>query len=64
MLDEMSTVREAAKFLGLQINNLNQMRYRDTGPRWVRVGTRSVRYLSGDLAEYKALREKVTVGRK
>jgi predicted DNA-binding transcriptional regulator AlpA len=59
-IDCMMDVRDAAKFLGLSVGRLNGLRYLSQGPKWVRVGKRSVRYLSGDLEEYRAGREKVT----
>jgi predicted DNA-binding transcriptional regulator AlpA len=59
-IDCMVDVREAAKFLGLSSGHVNHLRYLGKGPKWVRVGSRSVRYLSGDLEEYKAEREKIT----
>ena len=44
--------REAAAILGAQVQTLRNWRWRNTGPRWRKVGARLVRYHRADLAAF------------
>lgn len=44
--------REAAAILGAQVQTLRNWRWRNTGPRWRKVGQRLVRYHVADLAAF------------
>ena len=49
----------AATYLGISQAWLNQMRVTKSGPRFLKIGGRKIRYLFGDLAAYKSEREAV-----
>lgn len=44
--------REAAAILGCAVQSLRNWRWRRTGPKWVRVGQRLVRYNRASLAAF------------
>lgn len=46
------TSRQAAEWLGIKDNWLRQMRVKGVGPRFTRLGTRSIRYRTEDLNAY------------
>lgn len=48
------TTREAAARLGMQPSTLVRWRWAATGPRFIRVGNRSVRYQESAVAEFVA----------
>ena len=43
---------EAAELIGLKTRALEAWRYRGTGPRWVKLSPRVVRYRRADLIEW------------
>ena len=49
---DLVTEREAAAILGAQVQTLRNWRWRNTGPRWRKVGARLVRYHRADLAAF------------
>jgi hypothetical protein len=49
---DLVTETEAAAILGCAVQSLRNWRWRRTGPRWVRVGQRLVRYKRADLAAF------------
>lgn len=55
-MDEPMTTAEAARHLGINPGYLTNLRCWGTGPRWRRVGLRSVRYLRADLDAWIARR--------
>lgn len=44
--------REAAAILGAQVQTLRNWRWRNTGPRFSKIGLRMVRYKRADLAAF------------
>jgi len=53
MADEMLDTRAAAEFLGIAPKTLENWRWMgQDGPRWVRIGRRTVRYRKSDLVDY------------
>ncbi len=46
------TTKEAARVLGLSHRTLEQHRLRGSGPPYVRLGRRQLRYLKSDLTAY------------
>lgn len=44
--------KDAAAWLGITTSALAQLAYRGTGPKYVIIGTRTVRYRMSDLVEY------------
>lgn len=49
---DLVTETEAATILGAQVQTLRNWRWRNTGPRWRKVGARLVRYHRADLAAF------------
>ena len=64
MNKEALTEREAAQFLGLAPRTLNNWRYHNLGPAFIRVGTRSIRYLLPDLEAYRQQQRTTTTEQK
>ena len=56
------TTREAAKLLRMKPSTLDAWRFRNQGPTWVVVGTRSIRYRYSALAEFIRIGE-VEIGK-
>lgn len=55
---------ELAARLGVTVNNLAQMRFRGTGPRYVKVGAKTIRYRESDVEEWLESRTRIeTAGR-
>ncbi|MCP5365994.1 MAG: DNA-binding protein [Hyphomicrobiales bacterium] len=48
MIDEV----EAARFLGFKARTMQAYRYRGTGPRYVKLSARAVKYRRADLRAY------------
>ena len=48
-LDRLLNTKEAAEYLGLSPYTLERWRYLGKGPRFIRVGSKSVRYRQTDL---------------
>lgn len=44
--------KDAAAWLGITTSALAQLAYRGTGPKYVIIGTRTVRYRMSDLEDY------------
>lgn len=44
--------RETAEFLGVSRRTLQGWRSNQTGPRWVRINTKSIRYRQSDLTDW------------
>lgn len=44
--------KDAAEWLGITTSALAQLAYRGTGPKYIIIGTRTVRYRMSDLVEY------------
>lgn len=57
--DEGKTTAEAADYLGLAPRYLVNLRYWGVGPKWRRVGSRSVRYDIADLDEWQRDRQEI-----
>ena len=55
------TEREAARFLGVAPRTLNNWRYFDKGPAYIRIGSRAVRYLPTDLDAYRQQHRNITL---
>lgn len=53
---------EAAKWLGITERALGQLNYLGTGPKFVVVGSRSVRYRLKDLIEYAETNTRIRSG--
>jgi|GEM_PF-2065438 len=51
---------EAAKFTGLSVKTLANLRWRKTGPKWISLSRRAVRYRVRDLLAWLAENEKQT----
>ena len=49
---EFFTTAEAANLLSLQASTLHQWRWSGQGPKFVRLGTRSIRYRHQDLLDW------------
>ena len=60
MDDYALTEREAARFLGVVPRTLNNWRYSNKGPAYIRLGTRAVRYLPTDLDAYRQQQRNTT----
>ena len=54
MTDKLMTAGEAGDLLAMTKGALAQMRYLGTGPRFVKLGKRSVRYRHEDLEDWIA----------
>ncbi|MHA7287123.1 helix-turn-helix transcriptional regulator [Arthrobacter sp. MDT3-44] len=52
MDEELMKPDELARFLGTSTANLAQHRYRGTGPRFVKMGGRAVRYRKSDVTQW------------
>lgn len=52
MEQQLMTTRELAAKLGVTPNTLAIWRFRGMGPKWVRLGTRIVRYRPSDVDEF------------
>lgn len=50
--DRLFTEQEAAEFLGLAKTTLNKWRHFGTGPKYIKLGKRAVRYRRRDLLEW------------
>ncbi len=50
-------VADAAQYLGISISLLNKLRVRGDGPRFIRLGRRTIGYDMNDLAEWLELRK-------
>jgi predicted DNA-binding transcriptional regulator AlpA len=55
--------REAARRLGVAERTLAAWRQRGTGPVWVRVGARTIRYRGGEVAAWLGARQAPTPAR-
>lgn len=44
--------KDAAEWLGISVPALAQLAYKGTGPKYIVIGTRTVRYRMSDLVEY------------
>lgn len=51
-MDNLLTVAEAAKLLGLKVSTLNNWRSRKKGPQYVVLGARTIRYRHRDLEAF------------
>ena len=51
-LDRLITEQEAAEFLGVQVKTLQEWRTKGRGPRFVRLGTRMVKYRRRELISF------------
>lgn len=54
-MDKLLTTKEAAERLGLASGTLENWRVSGIGPRYVKVGSRSIRYEAAALDEWLAL---------
>lgn len=52
MNDTLHTPDALAEYLGKTVESLAQMRYRGTGPKFVKLGRKSVRYRDVDIQEW------------
>lgn len=52
MEDLLHTPVEVAKYLGTSVAGLAQMRYRGSGPKFVKLGRKAVRYRDADIKEW------------
>jgi hypothetical protein len=52
MIDDLKNPHEAAEFLRVQSSTLARWRWAGTGPAYVRVGNRAVRYRLADLEAF------------
>lgn len=52
MEDPLRKPEEVAEYLGTSVGGLAQMRYRGNGPKFLKLGRKSVRYRDSDLKEW------------
>lgn len=52
MEDILHKPEEVAEHLGIPVGSLAQMRYRGNGPKFVKLGPKSVRYRDSDIKEW------------
>ena len=57
-MPELLTERQAAQRLGVARGTMEAWRIRGRGPRFVKVGTRAIRYTVEDLAEFIGERQR------
>lgn len=52
MEDLLHKPEEVAEYLGTSVGGLAQMRYRGSGPKFVKLGRKAVRYRDSDIKEW------------
>lgn len=59
-LNELLNCSEAAEYLKVSKGTLSSMRYLGTGPAWVKVGGRAVRYRQSSIDEWLEASERTS----
>jgi predicted DNA-binding transcriptional regulator AlpA len=62
MEDALHKPEAVAEFLGTTTGNLGQMRYRGTGPKFIKVSGKAVRYRQSDIEAWLAAQTRQQTG--